>query len=102
MLPVRASQSGDNGAVLQQHLHGPRPALPGREMQRRRAVVVPDVDKPGVTPAMLPQQQVSDMSRRQPDSDKFQMRKQRSHQESATGVVCAAERMALMQSTWPK
>jgi hypothetical protein len=58
-LPVRAGQSGYNGAVLQQHLHAPWPPLPGREMQRRGAVVVPDVDEPGETPAKLRQQRVS-------------------------------------------
>jgi hypothetical protein len=57
--PVRAGQSGYNGAVLQQHLHAPWPPLPGREMQRRGAVVVPDVDEPGETPAKLRQQRVS-------------------------------------------
>jgi len=35
--------------------------LPGREMQQRGAVVVPDVDEQGETPAKLRQQRVSGM-----------------------------------------
>jgi hypothetical protein len=46
-------------------------------MQWRRAVVVPDVDEPGVTPAMLPQQQVSGKSRQQTESSNIRMSKQK-------------------------
>lgn len=50
-LPECAAGGGHDGAVLEQDVDAAAPALPGREVQRRRPGVVPHVDEARVSPA---------------------------------------------------
>lgn len=99
--PKGATGGGHDGAVLEQDVDAAPPALPRREVQRRRPGVVPHVHEAREPPAP-PQLRTHKQGAQQSGGETVvSPGATKAYQDSDTGADLAAERMVRRQSAWP-